>query len=74
MIGKIGVTSWEAKEIIIDSSGWMLKEQDGTDLIGGLGIEYKWPNGIAIRAESEFFKGIVDEDYELHTLGITYAF
>ena len=74
LIGKIGVTSWEAKETTIDSNGKVDKDKDGTNFMAGFALEYKWPNGFAIRSEIEFFRDIVDEQYELNTIGLTYDF
>jgi len=74
LIGKLGVISWKATEIIIDSNGRVEKDKDGTNLIAGLGVEYKWSNGFAIRSEMEFYKDIVDEQYEFYSLGLTYRF
>jgi len=74
LIGKVGMTSWEASQTTIDASGKIERNIDGTDVITGLALEYKWPNGFGIRSEWEFFKGIVDEDYEIHSAGITYDF
>ena len=74
LIGKIGITAWKATETTIDSNGRVEKDKDGTNLIAGLGVEYKWPNGFALRSEMEFYKDIVDEQYEFYSLGLTYDF
>jgi len=74
LVGKLGVTAWEATETTIDSSGKTDRDRDGTHLIAGLALEYRWPNGIAIRSELEFYRDIVDEQYELSTLGVTCDF
>ena len=74
LVAKAGVMAWQATETTIDSSGSDDKDEDGTDVMFGLGIEYKWPNGIAIRSDWEFYRGVVDEDYELNTVALTYDF
>jgi len=37
-------------------------------------MDYKWLNGFAIRSEWKFYKGVVEEDYELYNVGLTYDF
>ncbi len=74
LVGKIGVAAWKATETTIDSNGRVDKDKDGTNLMAGLALEYKWPNGIAIKSELEYYRNIVDEQYEFHALGLSYDF
>ncbi len=74
LIGKIGVAAWKATETTIDSNRRIDKDKDGTNLMAGLALEYKWPNGIAIKSELEYYRDIVDEQYEFHALGLSYDF
>lgn len=72
LIGKIGVTSWSATETTIDSNGRTERDKDGTDIIAGLAVEYKWLNGIAIRTGVEYYRDIVGEQYEFHSLELSF--
>lgn len=74
LIGKFGVTAWEATHTTIDSISKVETHKSGSDTVSGLALEYQWPNGIAIRSEYEFYKNIVGEDYEFLSLGVTYDF
>lgn len=55
LVAKAGIIAWQATETIIDSDGNVDKDKDGSDVVLGLGIEYKWPNGIAIRSDWEIY-------------------
>ncbi len=72
LVGKIGVTSWSATETIIDSNGRTERDKDGVDIMTGLAMEYRWPNGIAIRSGVEYYREIVGEQYEFHSFELCF--
>lgn len=74
ILTKAGIAAWEATQTTIDATSKVDKDDDGVDFMIGLGLEYRWPNGFGVRGEWEFYRDIVDEDYELNTLGLTYDF
>ena len=72
--GKIGVLSWDADITIGDSGGVRDVNDDGTDLMYGVGFEYRFEVGLALRGEWERFTDVPDEDIDLVSAGISYTF
>jgi len=80
VFGKIGAYVWEsdatAVAVIAGLTEAVKAEQDGTDILFGLGAEYNFTNNITLRAEWERFSGLTDDenDVDLFSVGIQYNF
>lgn len=73
--GLMGRTGWDffAKAgigALDNSSDLPFKKQEGTHFMLGLGTEYEWNNGFAVRLEGETF----DKDVQLITVGLLKRF
>lgn len=71
--GKVGVVRWEAKQTTRDL-GQQVLSLDGTDALIGVGAEYRFGRGIAIRGEAERYFGVGDTDQDVFALSLLYRF
>ncbi|MCP3996847.1 MAG: hypothetical protein GY722_17560 [bacterium] len=72
--GNIGSVSWDADIAIGDPSGVGKSNDDGTDLICGMGLEYRFNSDLAVRGEWERFTDVPDQDIDLISVGVSYTF
>ena len=61
----------QAQLTAFDSNGILRRDESGTDPLVGLGMEYRVWKRIAIRAEWERFKDIVENDIDLVLVGVS---
>ena len=71
---KLGAMAWEAEETTIDTNGESTRNRDGTGLVAGLELEYRFQNNIALRSGWDFFRDVANEDYEFFYVSSLYYF
>lgn len=74
LLGKVGVFDWVNEITVSDLSGQTNRRETDIDPVVGVGLEYRFEFGLAVRAEYEVFTGVSDEDIDLATAGISYSF
>ncbi|MGI9295319.1 MAG: outer membrane beta-barrel protein [Pseudomonadales bacterium] len=71
--GKLGAVFWEAEQTALD-----LQQReaslDGTDALVGIGAEYRFDNGIAIRGEAERYFDVGETDQDVVSVSVLYQF
>lgn len=73
-LGKVGLFAWENEIRVQDLDGESRRDESGTDPVFGAGVEFRFRSGLSLRAEYEIFTGVVDEDIDLITAGVSYRF
>ena len=63
-----------AETTVSDLNGELRQKEDGTDLVYGAGLEYRFKFGLALRAEWEVFANVSDDDIDLVSAGVSYTF
>ncbi len=70
LFGKFGFFKWEAELDIVDSGPAVSVDDDDTDTMYGFVGVYRVSDRVAVRAEWEVFRDILDEDIRLLSLGV----
>ena len=71
--GKVGLICWEAEQTTLDL-GQRNANLDGIDALIGVGAEYRFDNGIAIRSEAERYFNTGDTNQDVISLSVLYRF
>ena len=71
---KAGAFFWDADVTTLDLDGARDTSFDGTDPVYGIGIEHRFTNNLAIRADFDRFADIVDHDFDVLGLTVLYDF
>ena len=70
---KAGAVSWDARQTTVDLNQ-STHTLNGTDALIGIGMEYRFDNGIGIRGEVERYSNIGATDQNVAALSISYHF
>jgi len=73
LVAKAGAISWDAQQTTVDLNQ-RTHTLNGTDALFGLGIEYRFDNGIEIRGEVERYFNVGATDQNVAALSISYKF
>ncbi len=63
ILGKAGIYRW-------DANGF----GNGTEGMWGVGVKYKFNNGVAVRAEAERYNDVRNEEIDTYNIGAQYSF
>lgn len=70
---KVGAVLWDAQQTMVNLNQ-RAHTLDGTDALFGIGVEYRFDNGIGIRGEAERYLNIGCTDQDITALSISYHF
>jgi len=70
---KLGALHWEADVTTVDASGTTKTDEDGTNLVYGVGIDYLLKR-LSLRVEWERFTNVIHDDVDLLSAGATFTF
>jgi len=70
---KVGAIVWDAQQTMVDLEQ-RTHALEGTDALIGIGVEYRFDNGIGIRGEAERYFNMGATDQDVATLSISYRF
>ena len=73
LYAKLGMHSWQVKSRTTYSGGSQTRTNDGTDAMGGLGVEYAVSDQISIIAGSDNYV-FSDDDVSLSYVGLRFGF
>lgn len=73
LFGKLGFHRWEADSSVTNTIiGAFSFDDDGTDPMYGIGVEWRPTERIGLRLEYEIFTEVLDEDAAVTSLGFVY--
>ena len=73
LMAKAGAVVWDAQQTTVDL-GQRTAALNGTDAHIGIGVEYRFDNGIGIRGEAERYLNMGGTDQDVTALSISYHF
>ncbi len=73
-MAKLGVQTWRADVSTIDSAGASSRDESGTDLLVGLGLELGIGGRYRVRVEWERFADIAGDDIDVGSIGVAVGF
>ena len=75
VFGKVGAFFWNADlSGTVSGIGTISMEDDGTDMMFGLGAKYNFSDTISFRGEWERFSDVSDSDVDLFSVSVQYNF
>ncbi|MBL4622396.1 MAG: outer membrane beta-barrel protein [Immundisolibacteraceae bacterium] len=74
LLGRVGMYRWDANGSASLGAVSVSANDDGTDLTYGVGIQYSFTDHLGLRVEWERFEEVADDDVQLISASVVWAF
>lgn len=74
LIGRVGIYSWDADGSGSAGAVTISADDDGTDMVYGIGGQYDFTDRLGLRIEWEHYDDVADDDLEMISASVVFSF